>query len=348
MSLLWCDSFESYNNSDLTNTLYKMYHCIHTVYEFLIDTTYKRTGSQSVNLRYGNNMLYYFKEPLAGDQCFAGFGFFIKSGTVQEGDILQFFSSSGLELSLRINSSGNLVVTRYPTVTILTGTKTLTPQTWYFIEIKITVTNSTDPSDIIVKVDGETDIDCGSGIDACSSTTSLNYIGFIATGVSQSQNFDDVYICDNQGVRNNSFLGKCRVSFQQPNGNGNVSQWDGSDGNQTDNYALVDETHLDDSDYLEAQNVNEKDLFAYSNLTESDIGSIRGVKIGGYLKKMDAGVREIKNVTRIDSSDYDSDTIYTNIGIQPFVTLFEVSPKTSSLWTQSEFNGAEFGVKVSM
>jgi hypothetical protein len=63
---------------------------------------------------------------------------------------------------------------------------------------------------------------------------------------------DDMAINDTTGDFQNSWCGEAKGQFaQRPNGNGSSSGWEGSDGNSTDNYLLIDETPPDTADYVQ-------------------------------------------------------------------------------------------------
>lgn len=78
---------------------------------------------------------------------------------------------------------------------------------------------------------------------------------------------DDVYIDDTTGEAGPEPPPILRFYPVRPNGNGNYSQWDGSDGNQVDNYLLVDEVLPNgDTDYVETDTVDEFDSYDMSTI----------------------------------------------------------------------------------
>src|SRR5437764_673985 len=68
---------------------------------------------------------------------------------------------------------------------------------------------------------------------------SCNCSGNIGLGGVGRAYLDDLYVCDATGTTNNTFLGDVRVHTLVPSGNGTDSGLTGSDGNQVNNYQLV-------------------------------------------------------------------------------------------------------------
>lgn len=161
-----------------------------------------------------------------------------------------------------------------------------------------------------------------------------------------SADFEDLYICDGSGSINNDFLGDMRVDCYLPNGNGNSSQLVGSDSNSTDNYQLVDETSQNgDSDYVQSSTVNNKDTYAVADMSHTP-ANIFGTQLNMIAKKDDSGTRSICSVCRSGGTDYDGDTQALGTTYVDYRQIRETDPATSSAWTRSNLNSAEFGVKV--
>jgi hypothetical protein len=91
------------------------------------------------------------------------------------------------------------------------------------------------------------------------------------TGVSTSPaRFDSVVISTD------AFQGDCHVDYLVPDGNGDTSQWVGSDSDSVDNWQLVDEMPPSATDYVEADTTDLRDLYTVTNLPAS--GTILGVQ----------------------------------------------------------------------
>ena len=228
-----------------------------------------------------------------------------------------------------------------------TGTKAIYSSTWYYVEAKIFINNTTGSA--IVNIDEVEDINI-SGQDTQFQATddiTILYAGLNANTGSSYFYIDDLYMCDTSGSINNDFLGPVMVEGLTPSGNGYNSDFVGSDADSVDNYLLVDEVPAnDDTDYIKSDVVSDIDSFAYGNLT-GDIGTIHGIKINSVAKKEDTYDRNFKNFVRVSgtnylSSEYDPDTSYNN-----FFTIWEQNPDTATGWTESDVNAIEAGITIS-
>jgi hypothetical protein len=157
---------------------------------------------------------------------------------------------------------------------------------------------------------------------------------------------DDLYMADNQGSYNNSFLGSVRVDSIRPNGAGNYTQLTPSAGS---NYQCVDDPHYDDTDYVEADTDGEKDTYAFPNVpTDLDDSNIKGVLVGGQSQRTEENPNvKIRHMLRTGSSDYygsAGDTLGDTYDFNYHV--FERDPSDSGAWTKAKINACEFGMEL--
>jgi hypothetical protein len=342
MAVLFCESFESYDPADETNTLKRVWGHAN---DPAISTAKYKTGSQCLQPGNSDPATWYADADLSNEKMFLGFAFLFTDGPEQE-SIVDFMSIAGAELSLVLLPNGRLALFRDTTL-LISGSEKLFENTWYYIEIKALLSNSTSSSDCIVKINEVADITIGAGVDTWHTGGSLCGISLNSEATSQQNYFDDIYIVDDTGSDNNTFLGECAVECRRPDGNGNSSQWDGSDGNQVDNYLLVDDQYVGDSaEYIEGQNAAEVDLFTYQNLA-LDVLSVRAVKCISAIEKTAAGPRTIRTKCRSNGANYNGDTeTMPEGGYRYMHYIWEQDPDTSALWLEAAVNAAEFGVEV--
>lgn len=216
---------------------------------------------------------------------------------------------------------------------------------WYFIELKF-VSDGTAGS-IEIYINGVQKLNLS------SQDTLLNddsYSGLVLGNHNYLTDyetiFDDVYICDTNGSYNNDFLGDIQVQVLEPNGNGNSSQFTGSDADSTDNYLHLDETPDpdDDTSYVEDNTQNNKDTYAYENTTSLD--SVKAVNVKTIGKKTGVGGPDLKAVARHSTSETDSSALGLSVDYTCQPAIYETNPSTASVWTPSEVDAAEFGIKV--
>ena len=158
--------------------------------------------------------------------------------------------------------------------------------------------------------------------------------------------FDDIYILDSLGTKNNDFLGDIRVDSIRPNGAGNYSQLTPSAGN---NYECVDEDPFDDTDYVEGANAGEIDSYAYGSVpTELDDAAIFGIQLRNQaIRTAESDNIKIKGLLRTGSTDYKETTGQSLSDIvKSNVVIWEDDPSDSNIWTQAKINACEFGMEV--
>lgn len=259
-------------------------------------------------------------------------------------DIIVRFLETGTEhVSVRMNAStGVLTVSRNGT-TLATSSATININIWYYIEFKATISDTVGTYEL--RVNG-TNVASGSGADTRNGGTGvinqLNFGGATNTG---DVDIDDIYWLDTSGsAPNNDFLGDVKVECILPNGNGNSSQFTGSDGDSIDNYLLVDENNLDTADYVQSTANDQIDEYTFGDLTVTT-GTVYGVQINASALKTDAGAKSIALMTRRSGTDYASSDQALSTSQQIHSQIREQDPSTSAAWTISGVNAAEFGVK---
>lgn len=263
--------------------------------------------------------------------------------------IIALLDAGTVQMDVRMNDATNrqLTITRNGTV-LATGTTSLALSTWYFIEFKVFIHDTTGTAEL--KINGVTElsltnVDTKNTANASANAVRLGAAGASSGGTQATWLFDDFYVCDGQGATNNNFLGDVRVEAIFPDGNGNSSQMLGSDGNSTDNYLLVDEaTPNDDTDYVSEDTVDQKDTYAYGSVTPGS-GTVHGVQVLPYARKTDAGARSIKSVARVSGTEEDSATKVLSMSYLYLSDIRETKPGGGA-WSISDVNGAEFGVKL--
>ncbi len=155
---------------------------------------------------------------------------------------------------------------------------------------------------------------------------------------------DDIYICDPSGSLNTTFLGAIKVEAIFPDGD-DTSQWTPDSG--TTNYTQVDETPPDDdTSYVEADTLDEKDLYTYGSLSVPT-GDIRGVMVVSDVKLDAAGAETLVTVCKSGTTESDDGgTSVASTSYGSVTRILELDPDTSSQWTVSGVNAALFGIKM--
>jgi hypothetical protein len=266
-------------------------------------------------------------------------------GTIVSTVEMQFREGSTVHIDVIRDATNHLQVRRGGTTVLATGTTQLEVDVWYYIEIKVVVHDTTGSVEVRIGESEEINV---SGVDTRNGGTGvIDSVRWFLQG-GRNQTWDDIYICDATGGVNDDFLGDVRVEALYPNGNGNSSQFVGSDGNSTDNYLLVDEEPADgDTTYVESSTVSDQDTYAFTNLTPT-AGTVAGVQIVAHARKTDAGARSIQTIARHSGTEEDTGSDMTLAdSYLMFLDLRETKPGGGS-WSVSDVNGAEFGQKVTV
>jgi hypothetical protein len=273
-------------------------------------------------------------------------GFALKSDDYPNaGDITILEIKDGINVQMDVRFSRatqTLYVTRNGTV-LGTAVPVFPIGVWKYIEFKTLIDNTVGTYQL--KVDGVS-ILSGTGADTQNTANaSANRVKIYqsTTTASGTMRISDIYICDGTGGANNDFLGEVRIDTLFPSADGATLNWTPSTG--TDHYALVDETSPnDDTDYNSSSTVGNIDLYEFANTALT--GTIAAVGINMYVRKDDAGTRQIRSVTRRGGSNYTGSTLTVGSNYEFLTEIQQVDPSTSAAWTVSNLNGAQFGVEV--
>lgn len=268
------------------------------------------------------------------------------SNVVTSSQFIAWRDTGTAHFELRITAAGVLTVARNgtiitPTSGTATGTTVLVADTWYFIEVRVTIS---DTGTWEVRLNGAVEID-GDGDTRNAANATANQLRLEpASGLIVY--YDDLYVLDTSGgAPQNDFLGDSKVECLFPNGNGNSSQLDGSDGNQVDNYLLVDETDPDeDTTYVQSADTGDKDTYAYTNLASSS-GTVYAVAPIPYLRKADAGSRRAASVARLSATEEDSSDKMV-LDSYTYSPDYRPTKPGGGAWSITDVNDAEFGLKV--
>lgn len=327
-----------------------------------LDTTYQRfSGLKSwrCNIGSASHVERIFDANYAEAIFGAAFYFpstsaFFASANTNSFAIMGTVEGSSNQLNLRITPDRKLKLFR-DTTELLASTDLITLDTWVFIEWKLQIANSTSTNKNVVRVTQGGIVTTFLNLSASSDTQAtgnayfnrLRMNGSVKVGADAmvAAWVDFYWIDPTDAVGAVDFLGDRRVNTVYPDGNGNSSQFTGSDGNSTNNYLLVDEaTPNDDTDYVESGTVGHIDLYSFGDVAVAT--SIDCVQTVARVKKTDAGARTAKTMTRIAGTNYEGPEFAPDSTYSYALPIQEVSPATGIAWTLSELNGSEFGLKV--
>ncbi len=153
--------------------------------------------------------------------------------------------------------------------------------------------------------------------------------------------FHNVIVNDDQGTRNNSWIGGERIYVILPNANG--SNNGGTPSTGTDRYAVVDENPANgDTDYIALQTPDDVVTVNLQDLTAP--GGITAVQACLNVKRTDAGLREIAPALVNGGPVQVGATITPGVTYAERNQIFETDPTTGNPWLSVA--NLEVGAKV--
>ena len=306
-----------------------------------VSTTQKKTGAAA--FLYGNstNQQAYGIIPISATRQ-VRFGGFHHPALIQSMNWFAVLNASNTEL-VRIEFNADLSVEIFvANVSVATTASGITEDTWKHWGVDIKVDSSGGWVDVY-----------RDGVLFCtfSGNTGNSDIGYArhGRGVNASDNgyqnyWDDIYIDDTTGESQGTKPPIRRFYFVTPNGNGNYSQWDGSDGNSTDNYLLVDDVpHDTDTTYITTVVADELDSFAMTTFTLLSGQQIVSV-IPIALAKRNGTTEQLAAGTRLSSTDLIGSDQSPSSTYAPIWERQTTKPGSGS-WTQADLDALEVVVK---
>lgn len=340
MACRFLDGFDYYSTSDLS----RKYNDVGDVVAIVSSPIRHGLGA----LRCASAIEYVTKTIDDQATWIIGFGFRIDVISL-DNIVFQILDAGTVQVDLRVNGDGTLELLRNSSsVTGGNSTLTINVNTWYYIEVKVTIANSIGANTCQVRVNGVEYINVTTGQDM-QNTANATANGFKFRNNRGSVNvyFDDLYIFDSLTANNNDFAGDSAVDTHLANGNGTTSDFSGSDGNSVNNFELVDEPDTDDDvTYVESATPGDIDLFDFEDFSLTP-QAIDAVQINMVARKDNVGGRTIRSITRPVAANFNGDTKSLSSGsYSNEIQIYDLNPATSLAWTEATFNATEFGIEI--
>lgn len=244
-----------------------------------------------------------------------------------------------VHLSLRLDASNHVQLYRGDGTTLLATSTYVLPSTsvWVYFEVKAVINDTTGSCDVYAD---EVLIISISATDTRNAGTSgaLDTARWTRLGASQGR-VDDVYIDDS------TIRGDVVVRTLLPSGDGDSSDWVGSDGNSINNSLLVDEQNSSSSDYVGTALTGKTDLYALADLPSGD--TPLATQQLTYAAKSDGGTPPVlKPVTKGDGSTVREETaVALSTTYQVFASAVRTTDPDGDALTRTNVNGMQVGVR---
>lgn len=204
---------------------------------------------------------------------------------------------------------------------------------WNYFEVEFTRNGSTGAVNIYMN--GAL-IASASG--ANTGASSIDKVGLMS-GNGGNTDYDDFYLLDAA-----TKLGEMKCEVVRPSADTATSDWTPLSG--TDNFAMVDETLIDDdTTYNSSATVGQKDLFDLSDLSSTP-ASIAAVNIILTARKDDATAREIRHNMKNGATTTNGTTRALSASYVMYTDTYETNPDDSAPFTGADINAMQIGYEV--
>ena len=268
-----------------------------------------------------------------------GFHIFVPSAFTAQ-TLWQFKDAGTIQVDLRIDATGALFFTRNGTVLGSPSSNRLAANTWYWLEVKVTINSSTGAAE--VRVNGTSWLALSAQNTQTSASAFFNQIGnAVGTG---AWFWDSFHFWDTTGSLNNTWIGEHAISTLFPNGAGSHTDWTKSGG--AANFSQVNENPADDdTSYNFSNTAGQIDSYAMADLVQT-AGTIAAVAINTVDRVDDASPHVIHHYYLSSGVAAESPDISPSSGYANHQSIRETDPNTSAAWTIAGVNAMEAGVKL--
>jgi len=262
---------------------------------------------------------------------------------------IEFREGATVHCGVGVDATGHVTVYGAAGTVIATSGTILTSNAWTDIEIKVVIHDTT--GSVEVKVDGTvltwatggaTNVDTKNG-----GTGVVDTIGVRKPNSSGATWYIDCfYMVDTTGSAPlNTYLGDVAVRLQLPDGNGDSSDWVGSDGNSVNNYQQVDELPSSSTDYNGTSATAKTDLYTFQDVPSTDV--VLATQVVVYAAKSDAGTPPVmKPITKGDGGTVVEESAITlSTTYQQFEGAIRTTDPDGDALTPTNVGGMQIGVR---
>jgi hypothetical protein len=276
--------------------------------------------------------------------------FYHDGATLPANDLVSFYEDAIEHITVRVTAAGEVAIDRGSTQLEITSGLGLVGDTWYLLQIDVTINDTTGSYavDIGDGVTTPTEELAGTSQDTNNGGTSvINRIRF--RGASLAMFYDDLVIFDNTGSDLTDFPSTGKgliVESVSPNGNGNRNNFTRVGGG-SNNYEAVDDgtTPDDDTTYNHSSTVDDDELYTFPAAANA-VDTMLAVGIVARCRRNAAGPRAARCLIRQNAVEAEGDSLGVSSGYKYHRHFFENNPDGAVDWTQSTAEAAECGVTI--
>lgn len=352
MALLFCDSFDGYDNANDFDDKW----------DYVSDITFAswlvaggRWGGGAVSIGADFDVLYGVRKRFVSADAIGtiivGGSFYMTTAPNASYPLMLFQDTLYVNAQLCIvcNSDGTIRAIRGGQGGTVLGTSSspvVSINTWHHIEVKLYLHDSAGT--IEIRVDGAVALSLTA---QDTNNTSDPYVGEVRLGTgcykaTNATRWDDIVIMDTSGSYNNNFIGDCRIHSVLPDADGTTNNFTPLGGST--NYTEVDDLIDQDTSYVYSTTSGHKDLYSFDALGLNANHNIAAAVVTNIARKDDIGARSVAGLILSSSTTGTGSVIAlpTNndwTGIQAF---FPLDPATASVWAGTSLDSVEAGVMI--
>lgn len=340
MSMLFFDGFDRYANATDFDSESQFNPAKSS--GFVPDALVRYGSGKSVKSALDSTLAYTFPADQVGKEIYVGFS--VRFSSLSETAVLVLLSNSVTfnagdstewQISLRAEVSTNKFVIHSGATNRIISSTTIALNTWYYVEVKLLVHGTTGSAEL--KINGVSEgTFVGDTQDQSNDSVLAMGIGSTFSSFDGSTYYlDDMYVLNNDGTTNNTFLGDVRCQLLAPNTD-NTTAWTRSGG--AANYEMVDEISASDEDttYVSSITLAQSDEYGLPSMQPAD--SVHAVVVISDSAKDSAATRSVRigitNGANAQSTDHALVTTYT----QQY-DIYETKDG-SNPWTESDVNAS--------
>lgn len=329
MSVIFIDGFDHYSSNEIE----EKWDVRSTTFNNQINSSTGQNGSDSWRQTSGNYIQKNFSNKT---QLVFGAWMTFTTQSTSASTIFQLLQNASEEFRINYNG-GRLEVYGDGSIRGIADYH-WTEDVEHFIECKVTINEVA--GSVEIRADGNTVLSLSS-INTGNQAVNQFRLGQ-QSGILGTLDWDDFYLFDQSGSTNNDFLGPMNIETLLPNASGTNSDWTVLTG--PSNYEDVDEDPPDgDTTYVSTNTVGDKDSYNFADLAMT-AGTIHTVQINQYAKKTGIGTRTLNVAVESNATSTTTGTANSLSGDYKFErNTIDEDPDTSSAWSVSGFNAAEFG-----
>lgn len=283
----------------------------------------------------------------ASDNYVVGFRFRVNTAISGTHTVWDTRRTTSFHIELLLLSDGELRVDLGVTELDRTVGLGLVADTWYYIEIRFVISNTVGEVELFV--DGVQELNLTSQDTRNNAALDENVDRLLFFGhTGNHHDFDDIYILDDTGLTNNTFLGDSIVETVFPDGDGNRNEFTQLSG--LTNFEMVDDasTPDDDTTYNSGSVVGNTDLYTFDDLTGygGTVDTISAVRVVNHVRKVEPGARTVRTLARSNVTEVEGAAQGLGLDYRYLTEVYENDPDGGAAWDETAFNAAEFGITI--